>query len=641
MIPTVRLWLAILILLATALFGAPTPALVSADPASPEPKRPTSVPFNGTAIAQINNLYRARYRTSPARNVSTFQYTKDGQAYYVTVASVSSQSSGPKIAVFNVRDAQGNLVSLPDKDGTLRDEVRVENETITVDPQKNTTRQTVSGKHSEELTEMILEKWGINPDAVTQIFSELEPCDVPGHNCGTRIVPKYKNADVSYNFEYHGEIRGEGTDQLGKAVENLYDELDDLEAMLQAAPPHPAAVENSRLAHVLTGLRAPPPGGIDFSTLQLRYLSDAQSDKGAGLQYSFSAATGGNPDTAVGRAAVLQSSDAFFVWLALSRDRFWVNLNPSEPNRIIDSELGRTDAGRILLQADLQLKKTVGRLIHPDTDLGKNFWQQLNSNNGQLCLSFRQWIVPGEASVRQDSSSLYIISAPLEVKLESDYLKEHGESGNAAACPAPDKSVQRHNEQVFRTLILPKVQEAVNTAPEYTELRRVYLSRIAAEWYRQRGNHQQTDYSNLIDSNSATKWPARVAWSPKQVFDQYVDSYKHGEFNLTRQNEDGKYIYTNTYIFGGVDFSNVSLANMDAAEFHQQFSDADQVIKKSLEQPTIDDQNRIWLGSPGPAVSNTAATSSGTVWQWATAALIGVLVMIFMRSVVRNQRRRR
>src|SRR3989338_1970696 len=44
------------------------------------------------------------------------------------------------------------------------------------------------------------------------------------------------------------------------------------------------------------------------------------------------------------------------IGLSLPNDKFWVNLRPDAPEQIIDPELEKTDIGKILLEADLQLK---------------------------------------------------------------------------------------------------------------------------------------------------------------------------------------------------------------------------------------------------------------------------------------------
>ena len=79
----------------------------------------------------------------------------------------------------------------------------------------------------------------------------------------------------------------------------------------------------------------------------------------------------------------------------------------------------------------------------------------------------------------------------------------------------------------------------MNTAPEYADLRRVYVSRVAAQWYRERSQTKDTAYSDLIDTGDAGNWPLRESWTPKQVFDKYVKSYTKGEFNVTHRTRKG------------------------------------------------------------------------------------------------------
>jgi len=231
-------------------------------------------------------------------------------------------------------------------------------------------------------------------------------------------------------------------------------------------------------------------GGIDFSTIELRYVSDTESVDGSGLQYAFQArATADGQVSFGGLRAAQQASDAFFVWLALPPSSFTVNLDPAEPNRIVDAQLGRTDAGRVLLEADLQMKKTTAALIHPNTAMGLRFWDSLRAGaDGSSCLSFRAWIVPPLATVREHKGELHILDAPLAVKMESEYAQGSGGVGpsGGGGCAAPDSAIQRHNEALFRSLIPPRITHAVNTAPAYADLRRVYLSRVAAQWMRER-----------------------------------------------------------------------------------------------------------------------------------------------------------
>ncbi|TVT41039.1 hypothetical protein FNH05_23080 [Amycolatopsis rhizosphaerae] len=355
----------------------------------------------------------------------------------------------------------------------------------------------------------------------------------------------------------------------------------------------------------------PDLGGVDFSTLQLRYVSDTYHN-GSGVQYAFKAdASPAGEQSFGGQAAARLASDSFFTWLELSTDKFWVNLNPDEPDRIIDPQFGTTDAGRVLLQADLQMKKTVARLIHPDTPAGKQFWDAMQGDSP--CLQMRNWIVPDTATVRDNGNELYILDTPLRVETESDYIKA---PGVGADCGRQDRATTQHNEQVYKTTILPQVQDAVNHAPEYADLRRVYASRVAAEWFRQRSATKHTAYSDLIGKGDISRWRSREPWTPRQVFDQYVQSYKNGEFTVRHTTTEGNTVYTNTYVYGGVDFSRINENKVSAAAFTKDHPDLADAVGGALYKP-VQAGGDLWFGGmtsskppveafakPSPATSN-------------------------------------
>jgi hypothetical protein len=328
------------------------------------------------------------------------------------------------------------------------------------------------------------------------------------------------------------------------------------------------------------------PGGIDFSTIKLRYLAE---DSNGQLRYAYSAApaTGSDSKVTEGKVAATQMSDAFYVWLSLPTSTFWVNLNPTEPDRIVDPKLGTTDVGRILLEADLRMKKLAAQLTNPNTATGKQFWGEPNPNNLQECTITRQWIVPKPASVYEDHGGLYIVDAPLEVKAEAEKL--NGKQGDPS-CPVPSQRM----ESVFEQAILPKVEDAVNHSPDFAELRRVYLSRVAAEWYRQR--HTGV-LANMIDSGDVSRWPALKKWSSRDVFDAYVKSYKEHEYTVTKEFDSGNYHYTFTYTDGGVDFGDVPFTQVPQATFQQQHADLADAVQRSQQRMAPDQHGRVWLGA--------------------------------------------
>jgi hypothetical protein len=345
-------------------------------------------------------------------------------------------------------------------------------------------------------------------------------------------------------------------------------------------------------------LGGPPPldptGGVDFSSLELRYIRD--SDAGDGLEYAFSSRPG------VGRgllddpgAGDRQASDAFFVWLALPPSSFWVNLNPDEPDRITDPRLARTDVGRILLEADLEMKKVSARLLHPDTPLGRRFWASVEHYRDGICSFTRYWIVPGPATVSAKDGGLHILDAPLQVHAESVVPPEIGVEV-PGECHGVPPSIVEHNETLERDLVRPEIERAVNESPEFAGLRRVYLSRVAAEWYRDRSESEPTPVDGIVDGEDVSPWVSRVGWSPREVFDRYVESLRNHELDVVREERHGDTLWQRRYIVGGVDWSELEFHEVDPTEIEARRPGITSVVAASFQRPTTDPEGLVWRG---------------------------------------------
>jgi hypothetical protein len=341
------------------------------------------------------------------------------------------------------------------------------------------------------------------------------------------------------------------------------------------------------------------PGGIDFSTMQLRYVSDTDAGEG-GVRYSFEADDVVDEDEAPsfgGLEAAQRSSDALFTWLALAPSAFWVNLNPDQPDKITDSQLGKTDAGRVLLEADLLLKRSHAKLLDPATDLGDRFWDAVHFDKATEfpCLPLRLWITPAPASVREDGGQLYILDAPL--KANAEFFKISTQPPGVR-CQQTDE-VAKENVTVYQQIILPELTKVVNTDPGFADLRRVYLSRVAAEWLRQRSAVKPNAFAPIINSNNISRWPARTAWSPQEVFTRYLKSYNEGDFKYTRQVQDGGQTVTVTFALGGVDFSESKRQPVSASTFKAQHPTLPITVTKSVKAPLAykeADADLTWLG---------------------------------------------
>src|SRR3989339_736233 len=180
----------------------------------------------------------------------------------------------------------------------------------------------------------------------------------------------------------------------------------------------------------------------------------------------------------------------FQIGLSLPNDKFWVNLRPDAEDQIIDPELEKTDVGKIMLEADLQLKKDTASFTSPQTPEGKEYWDKLYKKAGELFGTenitiptiTRPWIVPGEIIIREAPDNAYIYKATLKVMLEEDYLsnqKTEELKNQRTAYNFSDprlKELNQYSTQLIKELIIPKLTYQVNTSKRYAPLRQVYYS---------------------------------------------------------------------------------------------------------------------------------------------------------------------
>jgi len=248
----------------------------------------------------------------------------------------------------------------------------------------------------------------------------------------------------------------------------------------------------------------------------------------------------------------------FLVGVTLPGNAFWVNLRPDSEDQIIDPYLEKTDVGKIMLEADLQLKKDTAKFTSPETPEGREYWNKLYKkaeglfgyDSVTIPTLTRPWIVPGEIIVREGNDNAYIYKATLKVMLEQDYLRD------SAAYNFEDvrsKVLNEYSSQLIRELIIPKLTKEVNSSKRYASLRQVYYSLILSRWFKLRFAGKSGTYASLIDTRNLTDLTPKEPWSKTDYFKQYQKSFKDGEYNIKEP------VYTPTgqvirsYFSGGIE----------------------------------------------------------------------------------------
>ena len=397
-----------------------------------------------------------------------------------------------------------------------------------------------------------------------------------------------------------------------------------------------------------------PTGGIDFASIEPRYLSEFQDGPLYIMGVAFHAIPS-KPGQGIDSERLSELSwNSLFVWLALPNSTFWVNLNPAEPDRIIDRELGKTDVGRILLEADFQMKKDLARLTHPkESPLGRQFWDKIYTHimgsiptfgPTQIAIpaTFRVWIVPGQVVVWATDESIYVVDAQMDVKLESEYPSHTAEaipSFPLTGTPGSSES-QKYAERLLKEMILPALIKEVNNGPQYQELRQVFYSRIIAEWYKTKHRSGKRAFSKIVGQGSTDPWRSAKVWSGQEIFERYKQSLSKGEYSLTEESQmvSGMFIIKTIrkYFTGGVDFMKIPMTKISYEQLLGQKPEIREQLFDALLTATGHCNGGAWIG--GIYVAGIAESGNSPDRGYLLGA-VAILVVVFFIWRVSSRRR--
>lgn len=257
----------------------------------------------------------------------------------------------------------------------------------------------------------------------------------------------------------------------------------------------------------------------------------------------------------------------FLAAMTIPDDEMWVNLSPFEKDRIVPERFGLTEMGRDLLAQDNVLKQLSASLLHPDSSTGRIYWAEVYrrafQKYGTTDIPFetvhKVWVVPGSAEIREDqgSKTVYVVAARLKVMMDKDYLAAH-ESAVSSGAGAVEMAAE-----VFRQMILPKIEREVNEGEAFAPLRQAYHALILAVWLQDkiRGGALSRAYSETGKTRGITldDVPAGdqlVSTRARDIYTSYVASFRKGAFNLIREERDegSGDLIPRQYFSGGVTF---------------------------------------------------------------------------------------
>lgn len=332
-------------------------------------------------------------------------------------------------------------------------------------------------------------------------------------------------------------------------------------------------------------------GGVDFTDMHLNSVYYNSSE----FSYILKAKKAGYGDSAINiEDAVTLSLGSFFIGLTIPESEFWVNLNPWEPDRIIEKDLESTDVGRIMLEADLRMKKSFGKYEDPcESDIGEEYWKLLEEKRKDLVKNIvtkynieernilfmpvtRHWIVPNKVDAYETDNDIYIINATLSISSEPVYehskynvINQNSLSNDAKQeLDSAAKEYGRYVKELEDKTILPLVVQDVNDDKDYSDLKQVYMSLVLAQWYKNkyRDEYGSSLFANFIDSKDLSDLNTSSTWSAENIWRDYKKSFEDGDYHCWKNQtyKQGEYIITesNMYSGGGVDFSNIKITNV-------------------------------------------------------------------------------
>lgn len=247
----------------------------------------------------------------------------------------------------------------------------------------------------------------------------------------------------------------------------------------------------------------------------------------------------------------------FLAALTVPAKDVWVNLSPYEKDKRIPVALGQTDMGRDLLAQDYLLKQLSASMIHPERDLGREFWRRVyervdrehGTNKVPVNTFNKVWIMADEAEVFEEGTMAFVTRAHLKVMIEEDYDALRKNTRNAVSTAKSEAHTL--GSQILREIILPEIEREVNEGKNFAHLRQIFHSIILANWYKKRLKSALLNRS-YADKQIVDGIRLEEADIIERIYQRYVAAYKKGVFNYIKEDVDQDAAAPRKYFSGGM-----------------------------------------------------------------------------------------
>lgn len=280
----------------------------------------------------------------------------------------------------------------------------------------------------------------------------------------------------------------------------------------------------------------------------------------------------------------------FLASLTIPEDEMWVNLSPYEKDRIIPDAFGRTTMGRDMLALDYMLKQLSSSLMHPDQQLGSEFWKRVYSKAydkfGSADIPMNTfnkiWIVPEQAVIYEHANGAFIVESHLKVMLEEDYLalnvnQNSSKHGLGEISTDDVEVISGVSGEIVREVLIPEIEKEINQGKTFANLRQIYHSMLLATWYK--NTLRETVLSQVyVDQKRTQGVEISNKEENQEIYDRYVAAFEAGVFNFIKEEVDPatQELIPRKYFSGGVEL------NGDQALLSDQDVQRDPVIRQRV-----------------------------------------------------------
>ncbi len=257
----------------------------------------------------------------------------------------------------------------------------------------------------------------------------------------------------------------------------------------------------------------------------------------------------------------------FLTFLTIPEEDLWVNLSPTEPDRIVNKSLGGTAAGGDMLREDYLLKQLAASMTFPDREPGKTFWERVyakirkeyGSVDVPLDTISKVWVVPQKAVVYEQKGAAFISESRLKVMLDADYMTMKKGMTDGPAAPESVGPANKLYLSIAREIIIPELEREVNEGQYFASLRQMFNSLVLAIWFKRKLqdniiNRIYTDQRKLSGIQDEDREVSR------KIYAQYMLALKKGVYDVIREDYDPteRQMVPRRYFSGGFSFKDAA-----------------------------------------------------------------------------------